>query len=621
VRDLCAVSRTIVNAAVLVTCITPLVAQQAQQAQPEFGGSYSTLDAHRQRYVQDWVARFNETTGQATEPAAFYDNIVRISTKTTFEAITHALMTTSLTDASGKELGDALGLIEQIDGVRGKLLGEPGDRQFRMYVRLTEAAVDTLDRSQQFDRRGDNTVFHKGYPINYRGRGGPPSIQMSIALDRRHADIDVDYRSSMFPVSLFNGHLAASNSDIRAGNNYDRHTDQWVGLQNWWRNFFGIHLTSDDERQPADTNAVGAPRIGNKPAAAMTEDFLKAWLVDGDIRAALSYVSRQAFACLSEDEEDPASFDRGMAPLLLARRLKAAYVALPPVKSLEDRVVGVRLNTPGLRAVTQPRHAQFVIYSVPDDVARAFQCDTRHAVNRQESVGRTYGKYFGASFYIKGRQSPTTVALLWEREGEYLKIVSWQTDTDGEAEAPEADTPRVAAPILITADPSLVQATHRFFEDWLVRKDYDTAFGYISTKAYACYNLTRDVDQPATSLGDAGKKVRDALQRTGKEIGKIRSIDDVLMSVPPVHSAIRVMDHRYASTFTLASVPDALADSADCEKRARGEPLVGQGAPRYGNSFGVIVRFRSDGEPPVLRLLWSKEDGTWRISVYDVEVP
>ena len=80
-----------------------------------------------------------------------------------------------------------------------------------------------LERSREFKRGIDNTVYHKGYPINYREQGGTPSIQVSIALDGRLADIDVDYRSSSFPVSLFNGHLSAANSDVRAGDNVERH--------------------------------------------------------------------------------------------------------------------------------------------------------------------------------------------------------------------------------------------------------------------------------------------------------------------------------------------------------------------------------------------------------------
>lgn len=53
------------------------------------------------------------------------------------------------------------------------------------------------------------------------------------------SDIDVDYRASGFPKGLVNGHLSAANSDVRAGNNLDRHDGRWSGLNGWWRNVFG----------------------------------------------------------------------------------------------------------------------------------------------------------------------------------------------------------------------------------------------------------------------------------------------------------------------------------------------------------------------------------------------
>ena len=115
-------------------------------------------------------------------------------------AVTHALMTTRLTDRAGADLGDALSLVERIDVVRGEVTGERGDHQFRIFGRLTADAFDKLSRSQQFKRASDNSVYHKGYPINFRGQGGTPSIQVSIATDRRNADVDVDYRASFFPV-------------------------------------------------------------------------------------------------------------------------------------------------------------------------------------------------------------------------------------------------------------------------------------------------------------------------------------------------------------------------------------------------------------------------------------
>ena len=81
----------------------------AQQPPQRFGGAYSELDERRQQLVDDWVARFTKVTGQSLDARSFYDDVLSLSTKTTFDAVTHALMTTPLTDASGQKFGDALG--------------------------------------------------------------------------------------------------------------------------------------------------------------------------------------------------------------------------------------------------------------------------------------------------------------------------------------------------------------------------------------------------------------------------------------------------------------------------------------------------------------------------------
>lgn len=164
-----------------------------------------------------------------------------LSVKTTFSAVTHALLHTKLTDSSGVSLGDsALAIVDKVDTVAGQIEGAGGDRQFRMFVQLVPAAMEILSKSQEFNRRADNTVFHKGYPICFRSQGGVPSIQVSLSSDHSRADIDVDYRSAKFPVFLVNGHLSTSNSDVRAGNNDEIHNRHWSGLQNWWRNLLGL---------------------------------------------------------------------------------------------------------------------------------------------------------------------------------------------------------------------------------------------------------------------------------------------------------------------------------------------------------------------------------------------
>jgi hypothetical protein len=594
----------------------------AQEAQ-HFGGAYSQLDPRRQQLVDDWVKRFTRTTGQTLEAGPFYDEILSLSTKTTFDAVTHALMTTPLTDAAGARISDALALVDHVDAVRGEVRGAASDRQFRMYVRLTPDARGTLDRSREFKRGIDNSVYHKGYPINYRARGGAPSLQISIALDGRRADVDVDYRSASFPVAVFNGHLSAANSDVRAGNNADRHAARWSGFQNWWRSFFGVRLerAPDEQAPPSPLALPTTPRAGEENIDVMVNDFLRAWLVEGDVVAAMGYVSQRAYACLAQDAADPSEFDRGMAPYQLMVNLKAAHEVVGTRDSLDGLTVGVRLAAPALKVVRQPQHAQFVVYSVPDDVAATFDCERRLSPAGARKPARAYGNYFGAMFTIRGHQDHR-VALLWAREEGYWKIVSWLTGTD-EAAMPVPVVAPTSRVVRIKADPSFTEAARTFLESWLIRKDYDAAFRVLSPASYACYDLERSPEAPAaTSPEDAGRRVRQAIERVGTWVGTARTLDDVLVAPEPLHPSIRVMDHPYSRTFSLMAVPNALGDAIECDARARGVNVPEPLPLEYGNAFGMMLRFRTGaGDAPVLRLLWRKQESGWRITGYGVEAP
>jgi hypothetical protein len=603
-----------------VLAVEIIVAQQSPQ---RFGGAYSELDARRQQLVADWVVRFVKVTGQNLDARSFYDDLLSLSTKTTFDAVTHALMTTPLTDASDQKFGDGLSLIERVDTVKGEVSGTSSDRQFRLYVRLTPNAREMLERSREFKRGIDNTVYHKGYPINYREQNGAPSIQVSIALDGRLADIDVDYRSSSFPGVLFNGHLSAANSDVRAGNNADRHAARWSGFQNWWRSFFGASLdrTPDTKETPAFA-LPKVPRTGKKSINVMVPDFLQAWLVEGNVVAAMGYVSDRSYACLAQDSPDPSAFDRGLAPIQILVNLKAAHDALGKHDSLEGLTIGVPLPIPGLRAVSQPHQAQFVLYDIPDDLAARFDCASRLTPGAPTKRPRAYGQHFGATFRIAGARSDTSIALLWAKEDGYWKIVSWYVAPKPD-ETPEAPAPPESKVVRITADLTLVNAAKNFVDTWLIRKNYDAAFRDLSTRSYACYDLVRGPDAPAsTSPDDAGRKIRAGLERIGQWVGTERNLEEIVEAAEPLHPSIRLMDQPYSHMFSLTSFPTALGDAVECDARARGAVPPDPMPLEYGEAFGMTFRFRTQsGDAPVLRLLWRKEDSTWRVTSYDVDVP
>jgi hypothetical protein len=611
----------IVGSALL--CVLGAEILLAQEPPPAFGGAYSLLDQRRQQLVNDWVARFVTVTGQRVDAPAFYDDVVGLSTKTTFDAVTHALITTPLTDASGQKFGDGLALIERIDTVRGEVSAASSDRQFRMYVRLTSDARTMLERSREFKRGIDNSIYHRGYPLNYRLQRGTPSIQISMALDGRQADVDVDYRSSHFPIGLINGHLTAANSDVRAGNNADRHAAQWTGLQQWWRGLFGVRLAQAPEAANATSSLAlpTIPRAGKKDIKAMVPDFLHAWLVEGDVVAAMGYVSQRSYACLARDTPDPAAFDRGLAPFQILVNLKAAQQALGIHGSLKGLTRGAPVTIPGLRAVTHERQDEFFIYAVPDHLVASFDCESR-LIPGTARRARSYGQHFGATFQVVGSAKSAAVALLWAKEDGFWKIVSWKTEPEpDEALVPPA--PPELPVVRITADLSLVQATKALVDAWLVRRNYDAAFRYLSPRSYACYDLVQNPDAPAsTSSDDAGQRIRTSLERIGQAVGTSRRLEEMIEAAEPLHPAIRVMEQPYSRLFSLTSFPAALGDVVECDARARGAVAPDPLPLEYGEAFGMTFRFRTqDGETPVLRLLWRKEEGSWRVTAFDVESP
>ena len=181
-----------------------------------------------------------------------------------------------------------------------------------------------LEKSREFFRDHENTVYHVGYPDSYRQTGKEPNLQMSLSEDGLRADIDVDYRSSRSPRSLFNGHLTASNSDIRVGENPNLHSGRWGGLITWWQDTFGrlvraISRAAGSARpRPARCAVHTAPP--DRPSGATpdriedaAQELLTDWLVRRQYSQALEVLSPRSLRVseLSRTREGPG---RSMPP-------------------------------------------------------------------------------------------------------------------------------------------------------------------------------------------------------------------------------------------------------------------------------------------------------------------
>ncbi len=90
----------------------PVWAQQDSSGAEGPGSTYSSLRPPQRRLIDDWFTRVSAVVKKPIDPAEGYENLP-LSTRTTFNAVTHALIMTKLTDGSGESLADSS--IELVD--------------------------------------------------------------------------------------------------------------------------------------------------------------------------------------------------------------------------------------------------------------------------------------------------------------------------------------------------------------------------------------------------------------------------------------------------------------------------------------------------------------------------
>ena len=606
----------------------------------EFHGTYAELRPEQKKLIDDWYAEYNTMMKTHDDPAD-YDQL-SLSTRTTFEAVTHALLTTKLTGKNGQSLGNALELVQSIETINGKVPKARGDLQFRMYVVLKPDALPKLKESSEFFRDRDNTVYHHGYPLNYRQDGSAPTIQVSMAKDARHADIDVDYRSSKFPTALFNGHLTAANSDVRAGNNTQRHLQRWNGLTDWWHNLFGL-VDSDDETTTVTETAAGevppVPRKAPEKLEDAVADYLTAWLVEQKPELAAAYLSARSYPCLEEyGPQAGKEVNAGVAPYLAARDMAATSRLIAKPLQLTDAVKPAPMNDPSLKPIKQNYGTAFALYQVPDGVAADFECDPQRAFedydkSRVSGLKTKYGRYFASVFQLKPTQGKgDTVTLLWTKDGKYWKIVAWDVEPeDGKPDA-APDTRRTASAAAVpeartAGDANFLHAANQFLHSWLVSDNFDQAAQYFSPRCYDCVipYLSPGENEPKTPEQYVAR-IRSGLTSVGKEIGPVKHLRDAVEPVVPDHDDLKIVGHPAQDAYTVVAVPDDLAESFTCEKRTAKQPYQAPSdnasAKAYGNYYATLFALRTPGDhPAALTFLWSKVDGQWKIVSYELVAP
>ena len=142
-------------------------------AASDFGAKYASLKPEQKALVDDWIRRFSATIHKQVDPEKAYDNLP-VSMKTTFNAVTHALLSTQLTDESGGKLGSAIQIIDKLDTVKGEVPGARGDKQFRIYVQLKPGALDILEQEPAVSASGGQHGLPQGIPDLLSRQAGSP---------------------------------------------------------------------------------------------------------------------------------------------------------------------------------------------------------------------------------------------------------------------------------------------------------------------------------------------------------------------------------------------------------------------------------------------------------------
>jgi hypothetical protein len=256
-------------------------------------------------------------------------------------------------------------------------------------------------------------------------------MQFSLSADGRRADVDVDYRSSRPPTALFNGHLTAANSDVRVGRNPRLHNVRWNGFVAWWQDLFG---RLDDVNEPsrdllyANHPPVPTPLPPDRPLGAApvriesaVQEFLTDWLIRREYDQALEVLSPHAYACMDVDGNagsEALSTDEARARL--RELMEYSSSQLGPRQSLTDTIVALQPSNPS-RTLGHPFSHEFLLTPVDDQETRQFACGQNVTPSAQP-------EYHEVLFTFR-REGSGTLGLLWDREGQRWRLLSYRLVT------------------------------------------------------------------------------------------------------------------------------------------------------------------------------------------------
>ena len=119
-------------------------------------------------------------------------------------------------------------------------------------------------------------------------------------------------------------------------------------------------------------------------------------------------------------------------------------------------------------------------------------------------------------------------------------------------------------------------------------------------------------------------RIQSGLQEPLARIPSGANLSDMMSSLQPSNDLLRPVQQENSNAFAIMAVPDQKANSFLCQHRQMPEvsPDLKPADAKYGAYYLSASRLNyGEEQSPALLLLWTKEDASWKVVAWAVELP
>jgi hypothetical protein len=267
--------------------------------------------------------------------------------------------------------------------------------------------------------------------------------------------------------------------------------------------------------------------------------------------------------------------------------------------------------------------SEFRLVNLPADMAADEECI---AIPNADSSKQSKEKYFATAFRGKTGDSRNKVmSLLWAQEGDYWKIIAIRIEDSGDAglvpnNAAAQTEPSVEEPQSIAGDPAAVKDVTQFYQTWIVKRDVTEASRFASQRSYECLPAPSEEQKNLTPIA----RIQSGLAQPLTRISSGTNLSEMMSSLQSQNDLLRPVEQENSNAFAMMAVPDQKANSFLCQHRQLPEasPELNPADAKYGTYYLTASRLNyEDEQSPALLLLWAKEQASWKVVAWAVELP